>query len=195
MEHTSVPCFPCFIRTTRRSTSDGKGAIPPAATFATLSSPDEHRVAGHVVGNRAQIRKILRFGADRGRKRRAAPAAPPLLIRINPANPNSPHRPGQVGRREAEHAVHSLIRHIGRDVSPAARPREPQFAASAGAGRPARSRARLACGEAESKTEMSGLGGEFIRLLPGLRQSHPSFPWCGIRSAGPRALRACRTSA
>ena len=102
---TSVPCFPCFIRTTRRSTSDGKGAIPPAATFATLSSPDEHRVAGHVVGNRAQIRKILRFGVGRGRKRRAAPAAPPLLIRINPANPNSPHRPGQVGRREAEHAL------------------------------------------------------------------------------------------
>ena len=87
MEQTSVPCFPCFIRTTRRSTSAGKGAIPPAATFATLSSPDEHRAAGHLVGNRAQIRKILRFGVGRGRKRRAAPAAPPLLIRINPAKP------------------------------------------------------------------------------------------------------------
>lgn len=52
-----------------------------------VSSPDEHRVAGHVVGNRAQIRKILRFGVGRGRKRRAAPAAPPLSIRINPAKP------------------------------------------------------------------------------------------------------------
>ena len=141
MEQTSVPCFPCFIRTTRRSTSDGKGAIPPAATFATLSSPDEHRVAGHVVGNRAQIRKILRFGADRGRKRRAAPAAPPLLIRINPANPNSPHRPGQVGRLEAEHAAlnsayrarcfarcetaRAPIRRIGRGRSAGAKPSTP----------------------------------------------------------------------
>ena len=141
MEQTSVPCFPCFIRTTRRSTSDGKGAIPPAATFATLSSPDEHRVAGHVVGNRAQIRKILRFGADRGRKRRAAPAAPPLLIRINPTNPNSPHRPGQVGRLEAEHAAlnsayrarcfarcetaRAPIRRIGRGRSAGAKPSTP----------------------------------------------------------------------
>ena len=143
MEQTSVPCFPCFIRTTRRSTSDGKGAIPPAATFATLSSPDEHRVAGHVVGNRAQIRKILRFGADRGRKRRAAPAAPPLLIRINPAKPNSPHQPGQVGRREAEHAVHSLIRHIGRDVSPVARPNTPSRDEMEQKGRNNRPRCRI----------------------------------------------------
>ena len=84
MEQTSVRCF---IRTTRRSTSAGRGAIPPAAAFTPPLLPSEHGAASHVVGNRAQIRKILRFGVGRERKRRAAPAAPPLLIRINPAKP------------------------------------------------------------------------------------------------------------
>ena len=63
-----------------------RAASQPTDAFAT-PAPSEHQVASHLAGNRARKRKILRFGVGWGRKRRATPAAPPLLTRIDPAKP------------------------------------------------------------------------------------------------------------